>query len=601
VNVWKKSVPIGLFMIVASGVWLIGCGNTMSAPDTGSDVGSDVGQDAAQDSGQDSGIDSGVGDTGDAGAVDGGVVDAGQDAGPFSGFIRRDGRNLVKNGQPMVLRGIALGNYVWQDVELPTSHHDEAEYAAIAAMKLNLVRFYMHYLTFEDDAAPLVYKEAGWQWLDQNIEWAKKHGIHLILNIHVPQGGFQSLGGGYDLWNKTDLQGRFVALWKAIAGRYRDEPVIAAYDILNEPTVPAGMDLAEWKALAQRTVAAIREVDGNHVIVIEPLNSIEGVDGFKLPPSKRQFAIDDPQVMYDIHFYLPFDYAFQKMTLLDFGDGGKYPDDRRSLVPYDAELGAVHYGNPPVAKGDSGWTRYEGTQWSTSDPALGAAAPLLFCSNLTGTVKFDDITVTEYDALGTLVRELIAADLTDDYGWYPFNSTGGGGLVHDTADGMGAPGSLSISNTGAGSMAVWGAAFLPFPIVPGNRYMVSGAMKGVAVNDEASCQATLGAYRSPSGEPFHLRNRDYLAYELARWLAFAKDQNAPVFIGEFGLTRFCFEDGKGGAQWLTDVLELMDENGVNAASLHQYYDAFTGLYADRGAPGTINQPLIDTLTGYFGP
>jgi len=53
-----------------------------------------------------------------------------------------------------------------------------------------------NYVTFEDDAAPNVYKQAGWDWLDLNVQWAKAHGIHLIFNMHVPQGGFQSNGAG---------------------------------------------------------------------------------------------------------------------------------------------------------------------------------------------------------------------------------------------------------------------------------------------------------------------------------------------------------------------------------------------------------------------
>ncbi len=517
-----------------------------------------------------------------------------------AGFIQRDGAELVKEGGPIVLRGIALGNYVWQNVALPTNHHDEAEYATIAGMNLNLVRFYLHYLTFEDDATPGVYKEAGWQWVDQNVAWAKKHGLHLILNIHVPQGGFQSMGGGYALWKETALQDRFVALWRAIAERYHDEPVIAAYDILNEPTVPTGMDVAAWKALAERTVAAIREVDEHHIVVIEPLNGIEGVDGNKLAPADRQFALDDPQVMYDFHFYLPSDYAFQEMALLGIGDGGIYPDDRRAIPPSDAEIKVFHYANPSVAKGDSEWTLYEGTPWTASDATLGAASPVLFCTKLTGMVKFDDLTVTEYDADDTFIRELAVSDLTDDYGWFSYNSAGTGGLSYDDADGMSAPGSLVIANPGADSTAVWMPLFTIFPLVTGNKYIVSGAMKGTSVDDGALCEATLGAYRSASGADFHRRDRDYLAWEIGRWSAFAKEQNAPLFVGEFGLTRFCFENDKGGAEWLTDVLELLDENGVNAASLHQYYDGYFGFYNDKSQPGTVNQPLIDTLNAYFG-
>ena len=65
---------------------------------------------------------------------------------------------------------------------------------------MNAVRFYMNYRTFESDAAPGKNLDDGWQWLDDNIAWAKRHGVYLILNMHVPPGGFQSLGNGKALW-----------------------------------------------------------------------------------------------------------------------------------------------------------------------------------------------------------------------------------------------------------------------------------------------------------------------------------------------------------------------------------------------------------------
>ena len=57
-------------------------------------------------------------------------------------------------------------------------------------MGANSTRFLLNHVTFEDDAAPYVYKDAGWTWIDQNVAWAKAHGIHLIFNMHVPRAAF---------------------------------------------------------------------------------------------------------------------------------------------------------------------------------------------------------------------------------------------------------------------------------------------------------------------------------------------------------------------------------------------------------------------------
>jgi hypothetical protein len=154
------------------------------------------------------------------------------------GILRRAGETIIDgSGQPVRLRGVAFGNQVWGGRALPITHHGEVDYGRVRAMGMNAIRFYMYYGTFEDDRAPFAYKAAGWQWLDTNIAWARRHGVYLILNMHVPPGGFQSNGEGRALWETPANQDRLVALWRAIATHTAKEPMIAGYDLLNEPGV----------------------------------------------------------------------------------------------------------------------------------------------------------------------------------------------------------------------------------------------------------------------------------------------------------------------------------------------------------------------------
>jgi len=107
-------------------------------------------------------------------------------AAPAAGgdLLRVRGADIVAGkGRPVVLRGVSFGNEVWTNARLPRRHHDEADYQRVAAMGMNAVRFYMNYKTFEADAAPGHYLDDGWQWLDDNIAWAKRHGVYLILNM----------------------------------------------------------------------------------------------------------------------------------------------------------------------------------------------------------------------------------------------------------------------------------------------------------------------------------------------------------------------------------------------------------------------------------
>src|ERR1051325_267681 len=67
---------------------------------------------------------------------------------PTAAVVRVVGDHLVgPDGQPLVLRGMAFGNRVWQDDRLPRTHHDERDYARLAELGMNAVRFYLHYQT----------------------------------------------------------------------------------------------------------------------------------------------------------------------------------------------------------------------------------------------------------------------------------------------------------------------------------------------------------------------------------------------------------------------------------------------------------------------
>ncbi|MCU0450754.1 MAG: glycoside hydrolase family 5 protein, partial [Bernardetiaceae bacterium] len=145
------------------------------------------------------------------------------------------------------------------------------------------------------------------EWLDLNVTWAKKHGIYLILNMHVPQGGFQSLGRGDALWQQPENQNRLVALWKAIAARYASEPQIAGFGLVNEP-VPT-QSLAQWQQLAQRMVDAIRQADPNHLVFIEKPIYVKGQDredaNYNFP------LINGTNLVYEFHQYDPIEYTHQ--------------------------------------------------------------------------------------------------------------------------------------------------------------------------------------------------------------------------------------------------------------------------------------------------
>lgn len=246
-------------------------------------------------------------------------------------FLHAAGTQWVDEaGGPVRLRGMAFGNEVYSKNPLPTNHHAEADYARLRDLGMNLVRFYVYYGTLEDDTAPFRYKQSGWDWLDRNVAWARAHGVYLVLNLHVPQGGFQSLGEGGALWSQPANQDRFVALWRAIAARYADEPVIAGYDLLNEPVVPRGKQ--QWQQLAQRTANAIREVDRRHSVIVERVNAV--ASKWDNDAEMNFVTISDPNVVYTFHFYEPFAFTHTHAPWAGMAcvEGGQWGPQRHSEI-----------------------------------------------------------------------------------------------------------------------------------------------------------------------------------------------------------------------------------------------------------------------------
>lgn len=254
------------------------------------------------------------------------------------GFLKVDGSDIVDaEGNPVWLKGIAHGNDVWSYPTEPVwTSQDESSYEDIASLGFNCVRFYMNYQVFEDDANPYNYKKSGFDWLDKNIKWAKKYGVRIILNMHVPQGGYQSQGGGTAMWTDEETQSRLIALWQEFAKRYADEETVIGYGILNEPIVPQNGSTEEsvdqCRELMQRITDAIREYDENHIVFAERVcavqNTVTGVSDWNIQISKLEFLLDDPNVVYEFHCYDPYSFTHQGMDWAGtLGTICKYPSE----------------------------------------------------------------------------------------------------------------------------------------------------------------------------------------------------------------------------------------------------------------------------------
>ncbi|HXU07294.1 MAG TPA: cellulase family glycosylhydrolase, partial [Polyangia bacterium] len=447
-----------------------------------------------------------------------------------------------------------------------------------------------------DDAAPMVYKDAGWAWIDQNVAWAKTHNIHLILNMHVPPGGFQSNGDGGALWTDTSNQDRLTALWAAIAQRYADEPIIAGFGFLNEPEPTVNRQ--QWHDLAERIRVAIRAVDTQHIVFVERPIAVAG--SFNADADQNFFTLDDPNIVYEFHFYDPTDYTFQLQPWNMTPDGGAYPDPTKIAGVTEQWINRATFDAPTAPAGTSDWTHYDGTRITATDPAIVVGKPTLVGQSVgTGTIAFDDLVINEYDATGTFTREIEHVFPTAGTGWYFWSANNVGSGASTTGCKTSA---TCLIITGTTDDASWGGYGFYFAPTPGFQYSVSGWMKGTDLPAGAAARIRLDLLGSST--PVRVRDKAGLADMIAPYLAWGRAHDVPLFLGEFGVYKACFANGKGGLTWVGDAYDLAVGDGVAGAprvaalSYHQYHEDAFALYYGTGPvdPANANQPLIDLLT-----
>ena len=255
-------------------------------------------------------------------------------------FIRIDGQNLIApHGGKFFIKGTNLGNwlnpegymFLFKKTSAPRlidqafkemvgpdftnkfwklfkdNYVTREDIAYLKKTGTNTIRLPFHYKLFTDeDYMGLHSSQDGFQRTDSLISWCRKAGIYIILDMHDAPGG--QTGDNIDdsygypwLFNSEESQKLFLDIWVKIAAKYKDEPVILGYDLLNEPIAPYfGDDMTKLNAslepLYKKAVAAIRQVDKNHIILLGGAQWDGNFDVF------NDWKFDD-KIMYTCHRY----------------------------------------------------------------------------------------------------------------------------------------------------------------------------------------------------------------------------------------------------------------------------------------------------------
>lgn len=513
-------------------------------------------------------------------------------------FVQTDGtRFRAPDGSPWVGRGVAFGNAVWSNPQSAADfqHHRMSDYRVLKEMGFNSVRFYINYALFESDNRPYRYKQSGFDWIDRNIEAARAEGIRLILNMHYPQGGFQSNGNGDALWTNRANQDRLVALWKEIAFRYRAEPVIIGYGPVNEPVPVHGMN--EWEALLQRIIDAIREVDSHHIIFAERAIWLKNGHTDEIR-SNLEFPqnITDPagQLALEFHFYDPMPFTHQNTSWTSYnGLNASWPDENR-LDLRGGRWASFAEAGQNMASGTFDWREAGGTlvrpdrdEWLVAYPVLQAHS-----IGTRGSVWIDRIVVEESADNGETFTTVKETPGNTENGWdfWSHNKSGAFSLSRpDAVTGN----RLSVSGTTGDANITWrqGGIFLE----KGKTYRFSARLKGRNIAKDATVRLRLDFY---TGEAVRVWNRAYLEDLVDSYVEHAKNRDLPLYLGEFGLAADAFEEGRGGLQWIEEMLDILVSRNITY-NYHTWRESAFGIFRNNvgyADPAQAFKPLVETFT-----
>jgi len=224
-------------------------------------------------------------------------------------FVTTRGREFVApDGRPLFLKGINLGNWLLPEgymFKFKTASsprlistvvnqlvgEDEArrfwkayrdnyvtaeDIRFIRQSGFNSVRVPFSYRLFVAEGEPARLEGVGYEMLDRVVGWCRREGLYVVLDMHAAPGG--QTGDNIDdsfgypfLFESEESQELTVRLWQKLAARYKDETIVAGYDLLNEP-IPHFFDASHFnpklEPLYKRIVEGIRKVDRNHVVFL---------------------------------------------------------------------------------------------------------------------------------------------------------------------------------------------------------------------------------------------------------------------------------------------------------------------------------------------
>ena len=203
------------------------------------------------------------------------------------------------------------------------SHAESSDFKALRAAGANYVNLSVPGVFNVD--SPHKLNQSSMDELHRLVGLAKSHQLNVVIAFRTAPGRgegdiTESGNMSRNLFFDENAREPFVAMWTLVAQRMKTQEHVVGYDLLTEPTWKKSDSVDEdqfrplWRSLATRTIAAIRSVDANTPILIEPDGwaSPDALEDWK--PLHAKEIEQQKKVVYAVHQYSPYEYTHKKQA-----------------------------------------------------------------------------------------------------------------------------------------------------------------------------------------------------------------------------------------------------------------------------------------------
>jgi endoglucanase len=193
-------------------------------------------------------------------------------------------------------RGFNLTEKCVKSAERNVPFH-ERDFSLLAEWGFDFARLPLSYLCWTDPKDLLTVRLEDLKDIDDAVEFGRKHGVHVNLNLHrAPGYCVNPPGEPMDLWTDEKALEACAFHWAHLAKRYKGLPNDRlSFDLLNEP---ANVSEAAYVRVVRYLVGAIRAEDPQRLIIADGLqwgrDPVLGLVGLGIAQSTRGY---DPMAL----------------------------------------------------------------------------------------------------------------------------------------------------------------------------------------------------------------------------------------------------------------------------------------------------------------